>query len=59
MAIGPALTSPAPINEPRSSQPRFGVTSDQGASGPGSVASCPRSPTMITPLSGDRAMSIA
>ena len=34
MAIGPAFSSTAANTDPSSSQPRFGVTSLHGASGP-------------------------
>ena len=59
IAMGPALTRPAPINEPSSSQPRFGVTSLHGATGPGVVLISPRNQTTSTPERGERAISIA
>ena len=55
MAIGPAFTNPAPITEPRRSQPRLGVTSLHGASGPGLVTSWRRAHTIRTPDKGERA----
>ena len=55
MAIGPALSRAAANTEPSSSQPRLGVTSSHGASGPGSVTSARREYTYPIPISGARA----
>ena len=54
--IGPAFTNAAANREPSNSQPRFGVTSDQAASGPGSVLSLPVAAAASTPTNGESAM---
>jgi hypothetical protein len=53
-AIGPALSSAPANTAPSSSHPRFCVTSAHGASGPGSVPSLPRAPSVMTATSGER-----
>ena len=54
--IGPAFTSAAANSEPRSNQPKFGVTSAHVASGPSSVFSFPVSATTTMPTTGESAI---